>query len=41
MQVPRLSRRSELAGSIALSAVAFVATYAATINALVFMSHWQ
>jgi hypothetical protein len=41
MQLSRLSRRSEVAGSIALSAMAFVATYTATINALVFMSHWQ
>jgi hypothetical protein len=40
MQVSMVSRRSEIAGSIALGAAAFVATYMATFNALIFMLHW-
>jgi hypothetical protein len=41
MQVSRMSRRTEVTGSIALGAAAFVVTYMATFNALIFMSHWQ
>jgi hypothetical protein len=41
MHLSRVSRRTELAGSVALSAMALVATYLATMHALVFIAHWQ
>ena len=36
-----MSRCTEVAGSIAPGAMAFIATYTATMHALVFMAHWQ
>jgi hypothetical protein len=41
MAVSRLSRRTEVAGSLAFGVLAFAATYLTTIHTLVFMSHWQ
>jgi hypothetical protein len=38
MQVSKFSRRAEVAGSLALGAVAFCVTYMATMNALILIS---
>jgi hypothetical protein len=38
MQVSKFSRRAEVAGSLALGAVAFCVTYMATLNALILIS---
>ncbi len=41
MHLSRVSRRTEVAGSITVGALAFVATYMVTMHVLVFMAHWQ
>jgi hypothetical protein len=41
LHLSRVSRRAEVAGCIAVSSLAFVATYLATMHVLVFMAHWQ